>query len=112
MSSEPREYLRHIRDEAAFLTRAAAKTTQAEFMSDEVLRRAVVRSLEIIGEAVKKLPASVTESEPDIKWTRIAGMRDRLIHGYFAVDYEIVWDVVTQNVPALLQAVDRALARS
>jgi uncharacterized protein with HEPN domain len=61
-----------------------------DFIGEEVLQRAFVRSLEIIGEAAKKLPAKLRQQHPDVEWRALAGMRDRLIHGYFGVDYEIV----------------------
>ena len=58
------------------------------------MRRAFVRSLEIIGEAVKNLPEEFRASHPEVEWRPIAQMRDRLIHGYYGVDYQLVWDVV------------------
>ncbi|HLA77807.1 MAG TPA: DUF86 domain-containing protein [Vicinamibacteria bacterium] len=71
---------------------------------------AVVRNLEIIGEAVKQVPAAVRERAPDIEWTKIAGLRDVLIHAYFGVDLDILWDVVTSKVPGLADQV-KALLR-
>jgi uncharacterized protein with HEPN domain len=64
-----------------------------------------VRSIEIIGEAAKQTPGSLRRQHPEIERRAIAGMRDRLIHGYFGVDYEIVWDVVTNKVPELAETV-------
>lgn len=110
MSFESRDYLLHIRDEAQFLLRQSADTTQVAFVADEVLRRAFVRSLEIIGEAVKKLPPELIKLEAQIDWRAIAGMRDRLIHGYFGVDYDLVWSVVTLKVGPLLEVVERLLS--
>lgn len=80
MSFEPREYLRHILAEADYLIRESAGLTAEEFMTDETLQRAFVRSLEIIGEATKKIPDEFRARHPGIQWRAMAGMRDRLIH--------------------------------
>ena len=101
MSFEPRDYLRHILDEADYLLQTSADLTVDEFQSSETLRRAFVRSLEIIGEAAKKLPADFRAQHTSIEWRKIAGMRDRLIHDYFGVDYDLVWDVVQTRIPEL-----------
>jgi uncharacterized protein with HEPN domain len=97
----PLEHLRHILDEADYLSMHARGVAQEQFNRDETLKRAFVRSLEIIGEAIKKTPSSVTQRYPNIDWRAAAGMRDRLIHGYFGVDYDIVWDVIMNKVPVL-----------
>jgi len=66
-------------------------------LDDETLKRAFVRSIEIIGEAVKKIPSDFKQKYSHIEWRTMAGMRDKLIHDYFGIDYEIVWDVVTNK---------------
>jgi uncharacterized protein with HEPN domain len=70
-------------------------------VADETLRRAVVRSLEIIGEAAKKVPAEIRAQYPAVEWRAMAGLGDRLIRDYFGVDYELVWDVVQNRIPEL-----------
>jgi len=105
MSRCPLEYLRHILDEIAYVQGVAHDITQAEFLADETLKRSVVRSIEIIGEAAKKLPSDFKDKHPDVQWKRVAGMRDRLIHGYFGVDYRLVWDVAQNKLPELKQKI-------
>jgi uncharacterized protein with HEPN domain len=109
MSFRPREYLQHMLVEADFLLAQSHGITAEQFQRDEILQRAFVRSLEILGEATKKLPGSFRASHPEIEWRAMAGMRDHLIHGYFAVDYDLVWDVVRNKVPALRGQLRRIL---
>ena len=79
------------------------------FLDDPMRRDSVVWRLATIGEAVKELSAESRAQEPQIPWRRIAGMRDRLIHGYASVDFEIVWEVVEEQLAPLEQAVRRLL---
>lgn len=77
---------------------------------DETLRRAVVRNLEIIGEAVNKIPSEFRVRRPTVEWRAMTGMRDRLIHNYFGVDYELVWDVFQNRIPELRAQIVSILA--
>lgn len=94
MSKLTIEYLKHIRDELDYISVTSQNLTWNEFSQDETLKRSFTRSIEIIGEAVKNLPDGFRKQHDHIDWKSIAGMRDRLIHAYFGVDYEIVWDAV------------------
>ncbi len=105
------EYLRHISDETKYLLSQTEKLSQNQFSQNQTLQRAFVRSIEIIGEATKKIPDDFKQKYPHIEWKAIAAMRDRLIHAYFGVDYDIVWDVVTNKVPALEQQIEQILQK-
>ena len=99
MSFEPRDYLRHILAEADYLIETSAGLTLEQFLDDETLQRAFVRSLEVIGEAAGKVPAEYRAEHPQLEWRLMTATRNRLIHGYFGVDYELVWDVVQNRIP-------------
>lgn len=99
---QPIEYLKHINEECDFILSIVTKEFDwSDFQKDEILKRAIVRSLEIIGEATKKIPADFKIKWNSIKWKNMAGMRDRLIHDYMGINYIIVWDVAKNKIPEL-----------
>jgi len=112
MSKQPKEYLKHILDEIKFLLISSGDINEGKFMYDETLQRAYSRSLEIIGEATKQLPKDFTDKYPEIDWDSMAGMRDKLIHHYFGVDYAIVWDVVKNELPKLKPQIQNLIQKA
>jgi len=102
-------FLKHIMDEINFLTRETIDLKFEDFMKNEILKRACARSLEIIGEAVKNLPADFKRKRKDIEWKKIAGLRDKIIHYYFGVNWDILWDVIKNQLPRLKEQIESIL---
>jgi uncharacterized protein with HEPN domain len=111
MSRSIREYLKHIRDEISYLEKEKEGLNKITFLRDETRKRAFVRSIEVIGEATKNIPEDIRDEYPQIQWRAIVGMRDHLIHGYFGIDYDIVWDVLINHIPVLSETIDIMLLR-
>ena len=99
--NENEAFLRHILDEIEFLANQCRGLQFQELMEDEVLKRASVRSLEVIGEATKNLSEEFKDKYPVVEWKKIAGLRDKLIHHYFGINWDIVWDVIENKLPDL-----------
>lgn len=91
------------------IERHTAGMSQADFLKDIKTQDAVIRRLEIIGEAVKNISPHFKSAYPRVLWQDIAGMRDILIHEYFGVDFDIVWDVVARNLPKLKKQIEKML---
>ncbi len=108
----PRDYKAYIED--IFL--AAKKINKyifglsfQTFSADEKTIDAVVRNLEVIGEAVRNIPADIRDRYSEIEWHRIAGLRNILIHEYFAISLKIIWDIATNKLPILEQQIDKII---
>ena len=107
---DDRVYLLHIRD---CLDRIFEYTREgrAAFLADTRTQDAVIRNLEVIGEAAKNVPEDIRAAHPEIEWRKMAGLRDILIHRYFGIDVEIIWDVLQHKLPGLAAQVRRILGR-
>ena len=108
----PRDYKAYIED----IVRAAKKINKyisglsfQTFSADEKTIDAVVRNLEVIGEAVRNIPADIRDRYSEIEWHRIAGMRNILIHEYFAISLKIIWDIAKNKLPILEQQIDKIM---
>ena len=96
-----RIYINHIIDEVKYLLEESQFLAFDKFSDNETLKRAFSRSIEIIGEAIKNISENLKLKYPNIEWKKIAGMRDKIIHHYFGVNYYVIWDVVKNKLPDL-----------
>ncbi len=106
MRREYQAYLNDILESLKRIQRYTGNMTYNDFIKDELVQDGVVRNLEIVGEAIKKIPDKIKNIKPQIEWRKIAGLRDILVHGYFGIDLEIVWDVVKNKIPDLKQEIE------
>jgi uncharacterized protein with HEPN domain len=103
------DFLRDIREAVRRIKTYTDAMTYDRFLADIKTQDAVVRNLEVIGEATKSLSTGLREKYPDVPWKGMAGVRDRLIHDYFGVNLDIVWDIVTVELPALESQIEAIL---
>ncbi len=106
------DYLRDMLDAAEKVRNFVAGMQYEDFMADEKTLFAVVRALEIIGEASKKVPKPVRDKYPELPWRVMAGTRDRLVHEYFGVDREVVWQTLREDIPQLIPVLRKLVAEA
>ena len=106
---DPKVTLQQVAENARRARELCAENTLAGILSDWQKRAAFERVMELLGEAVKRLPPELTSRHPKMNWRAIAGMRDRISHGYDAVDYDLLWQAVEADVPELLATVEQML---
>jgi uncharacterized protein with HEPN domain len=101
--------LRHMLDHAREAVAMASGKTRRQLDTDRQLNLSLVRLLEIVGEAASRVPGEDRARHPDIPWAEIVGLRNRLIHGYDSVDFDILWQIVSNDLPPLIEALEKAL---
>ena len=107
---DPLIALKQMRDHAQEALPLLSGKGQSDLQTDRVLSLAVVRLLEILGEAARRVPSEVQQVHPSIPWSYIIGMRNRLIHGYDRVDQDIVWSVIADDLPPLVAQLEEITA--
>ncbi len=109
MKRKVRLYINDVIENISLAEEFVKQLDYQAFVADKEKNYAVVRCIEIIGEAVKNVPEAVRLRYPDIPWRKMAGMRDKVIHSYLGVDYRIVWQVVVHDLPALKKRLNRII---
>jgi len=109
LSTDDGVRMRHMLDAARQAVKFAKDRTREELDTNSMLALSIVRLLEIIGEAAKNVSEDLRRASPQIPWKQIAGTRDRLAHGYFDVDLDIVWAIVSSDLPVLIAAIEEII---
>ena len=109
MKREYKLFIQDIKECIAQIDKFVGNMTFEEFKADEMVSSAVVRKLEVIGEAAKNIPTEIRQKYKELPWSDMAKMRDKIIHGYFGVDYEVVWKTIKEKLPEIKPKIDNIL---
>jgi uncharacterized protein with HEPN domain len=105
------EFLQHILDECNYLVHEANTNTFTNFFNDKRLAKAICRSLEIIGEASTRIDSNIKAKYNEVAWREMSNIRNKIIHDYFGIDYDIVWDTVKSDIPILKECIETILSQ-
>ncbi len=112
MSKEYTVFLKHILESIEVIEEYTKDISEKEFLENQEKQDAIIRRLEIIGEAVKNLPDEFKKENPEIAWNKAMAARNILIHHYFGIDLEIIWDTVTKSLPEFKKQIENLIQRS
>ena len=101
MKKDPLIFIEHILENIDKIKAFSKNISKEALFKNELKQYAIIRVIEVIGEAVKHIPDSLKKKYPEVPWKEIAGTRDKMIHHYFGIDLEIVWDIINQDIPKL-----------
>lgn len=108
---DPRLYLDDILESILLIEEYLKDVSKDDFFSSQATQDAVVRRIEIIGEATKQLPVEFKEKYPEVPWQEMAGMRNEVIHGYFGINYMTVWEAAKDHIPPLKMQIQEILEK-
>jgi uncharacterized protein with HEPN domain len=111
MFSSNLELLKHILEESSFILDSTVGKNKEDVINDPILSSALIISLEIIGEASNKVDPDFKSLYPPVEWRKMSGTRNRLIHDYFGIDYDIVWDIIVSKLPDLKHDIGEIVGR-
>lgn len=111
MNKNPQVFLKHILESIGWIENNVKGVSKEEFLTNVPVQDAVIRRMEIIGEAIKNLSDDFKDKYPNVSWQDISDMRNKLIHGYFGVDINLVWNVIQKDIPTLKNQVREILSK-
>ena len=109
MKKEPLVFIEHILESIKNIENFSQRLSKSKFARDRLRQSAIIREIEIIGEAVKNLPFDFTKKYSNIPWKGIAGMRDKITHHYFGLDLDTIWDIIKEDIPRLKKDIQNIL---